>query len=168
MSIHVWRGIWNAVKKHIISLSWYISGPWPRDWNPCSMAHTELKKKLPTKGKKYSWKCQTFPSINVSAFIPFVLRHIIHGERSLTYDSWSTVEVWDECGVSKWNRRESLRGSVNSAWWMSSKSFVLHLGSRLLPTRGPILNTYWVLMEHTAIIHHRTKDVVLELGCVKD
>lgn len=131
-------------------------------------AHTELKKKLPTKGKKYSWKCQTFPSITVSAFIPFVLRHIIHGERSLTYDSWSTVEVWDECGVSKWNRRESLRGSVNSAWWMSSKSFVLHLGSRLLPTRGPILNTYWVLMEHTAIIHHRTKDVVLELGCVKD
>lgn len=62
-------------------------------------AHTELKKKLPTKGKKYSWKCQTFPSITVSAFIPFVLRHIIHGERSLTYDSWSTVEVWDECGV---------------------------------------------------------------------
>lgn len=99
MSIHVWRGVWNAVKKRIISLSWYISGPWPRDWNPCSMAHTELKRKLPTKGKKYSWKCQTFPSINVSAFIPFVLRHIIHGERSLTYDSWSTVEVWDECGV---------------------------------------------------------------------
>lgn len=59
MSIHVWRGVWNAVKKRIISLSWYISGPWPRDWNPCSMAH-RVKEKTPNEGQEVLVKMSNF------------------------------------------------------------------------------------------------------------